>query len=133
MIVLDVKGQVETHCMTHVLNLLRGGVLTQHERDRVTGHAQQEEDQQGDAEENWYHLQNCQQPVIHGPGRQPTSEAIFVTTRGPGDLLYSYAAETASGPEIAGRGPRQFADAALSHCAWGSPCSAPEFMGGDRI
>lgn len=83
--------------------------------------------------QNWYHLQNCQQPVIHGPGRQPTSEAIFVTTRGPGDLLYSYAAETASGPEIAGRGPRQFADAALSHCAWGSPCSAPEFMGGDRI
>lgn len=83
--------------------------------------------------QNWYHLQNCQQPVAHGPGRQPTSEAIFVTTRGPGELLYTYAADTASGPEIAARGPRQFADVALSHCAWGSPCSAPEFMGEDRI
>ena len=51
--------------------------------------------------------------------------------RGPGGLLYSYAADTASGPEVAQRGPRQFADTALSHCAWGSPCTVREFMGGD--
>lgn len=81
--------------------------------------------------QDWYFLQGRQLPIAHGPGRQPTSGAMFVTTRGPGGLLYSHAADTASGPEIAQRGPRQFADTALSHCAWGSPCTVREFMGGD--
>lgn len=81
--------------------------------------------------QDWYFLQGRQMPIVHGPGRQPTSGAIFVTTRGPGDILYSYAAEIEEGPQIAARGPRQFADGALSHCAWGSPCTVREFMGGD--
>lgn len=80
--------------------------------------------------QNWYFLQKSQLPIVHGPGRQPTSGAIFVTTRGPGGIHYTYAAETEHGPQIAARGPRQFADAALSHCAWGSPTTAPEFTGG---
>jgi len=80
--------------------------------------------------QNWYFLQKCQLPIVHGPGRQPTSGAIFVTTSGPGGIHYTYAAETEHGPQIAARGPRQFADAALSHCAWGSPSTVPEFTGG---
>jgi 2,3-dihydroxy-p-cumate/2,3-dihydroxybenzoate 3,4-dioxygenase len=81
--------------------------------------------------QGWYFLQSRQQPIIHGPGRQATSGAVFVTTKGPGEILYTYAAETEEGPQIAARGPRQFADSALSHCAWGSPCTAPEFLAGD--
>lgn len=80
---------------------------------------------------NWYFLQKAQLPVVAGPGRQAASNAMFVTTRGPGGLLMSYATEMDEGPHIAARGPRQFADAAASHCAWGSPTEQPEFLGGD--
>ena len=78
---------------------------------------------------NWYHLQKMQLPVVAGPGRQPTSGAVFVTTRGPGNLLFSYLHGMETGPQIAARGARQFADTALSHCAWGSPSHQPEFLG----
>lgn len=81
--------------------------------------------------QNWYFFQSRQVPVVHGPGRQPPSNAIFVTGSGPGKLLYSYAAETESGPQISARGPRQFPDTALSHCGWGSPAAAAEFQGAD--
>lgn len=81
---------------------------------------------------NWYHLQNSQAPIVAGPGRQPTSNAIFVTTRTPDGLLMSYAAETDEGPHIQQRGPRQFADDADSHCAWGSPTKQSEFLGGPK-
>lgn len=80
--------------------------------------------------QNWYFLQSAQVPIVHGPGRQPTSNAIFVTGRGPGGIFYSYAAETEHGSQIAARGPRQFAEHARSHDAWGSACTAPEFTGG---
>jgi len=80
---------------------------------------------------NWYRFQKSQMPIIAGPGRQPASGAIFVTVAGPGDILYSYAAEMDSSPEIAARGPRQFPDKASSHCMWGSETSQPEFLGSD--
>ena len=79
---------------------------------------------------NWYFLQKAQVPIVAGPGRQPASNAIFVTARGPRGLLMSYAAETDAGPHIALRGPRQFPGTATSHCAWGSPTEQPEFLGG---
>ncbi|MGR9202248.1 VOC family protein [Rhizobium leguminosarum] len=81
--------------------------------------------------QDWYFFQSRQIPIIHGPGRQPASNAIFVTGSGPGGIYYTYAAEIDSGPHITTRGPRQFPDTALSHCSWGSPTSAPEFLGGE--
>lgn len=82
--------------------------------------------------QGWYFLQSRQVPVVHGPGRHAASEAVFVTAKGPGDIYYSYAADTETGPQIAIRGPRQFSDTARSHCTWGSPCLAPEFLGGEE-
>lgn len=79
--------------------------------------------------QNWYHLQKSQVPVVAGPDRQPTSNAMFVTARSPFGLLMSYAAETDDGPHIAARGPRQFPDTAASHGAWGAPTTQPEFKG----
>lgn len=76
---------------------------------------------------NWYFMQGRQLPVVHGPGLQPTSGSRFVTTSGVGDILYSYATPMAP-PESTG--PRQFPDAALSHCSWGSPSTLAEFNGG---
>lgn len=81
---------------------------------------------------NWYFLQKAQAPIVAGPGRQPTSNAMFLTTRGPRGLLMSYAAETDAGAHIMQRGPRQFPATAASHCAWGSPTEQPEFLGRDR-
>lgn len=81
--------------------------------------------------QGWYYFQSRQVPVVHGPGRQPASNAIFVTASGPGGIYYSYAAETESGAHIAARGPRQFTDNPASHCGWGSPTTVPEFMGGE--
>ncbi|MDT0684563.1 VOC family protein [Roseicyclus sp. F158] len=77
----------------------------------------------------WYALKARQAPIVAGPGRQPTSGAMFVTTRAPFGLLMSYVCEMEEGPELAERGPRQFADAAASHCAWGSPTDQAEFLG----
>lgn len=82
--------------------------------------------------QSWYFLQAHQVPVVHGPGRQAASGAVFVTAKGPGDIYYSYAADTEEGPQIAARGPRQFSDTSRSHCGWGSPCLAPEFQGGEE-
>lgn len=82
--------------------------------------------------QGWYFLQLRQVPIVHGPGRQSASGAIFVTAKGPGDIYYSYTAESDTGPQIAARGPRQFSDTARSHCTWGSPCLAPEFLGGEE-
>lgn len=82
--------------------------------------------------QGWYNFQSHQVPIVHGPGRHSASDAIFVTAKGPDGIFYSYAAETDTGAHIAARGPRQFANTNLSHCVWGSPCSAPEFKGGDR-
>lgn len=81
---------------------------------------------------NWYFLQKAQAPIVAGPGRQPTSNAMFVTTCGPRGLLMSYAAETDSGPQVMNRGPRQFPPTAASHCAWGSPTEQLEFLARDR-
>ena len=81
---------------------------------------------------NWYFLQKAQVPVVAGPGRQPASNAMFVTARGPRGLLMSYAVEAECGSHIRERGPRQFPDVASSHCAWGSPTEQPEFLGGGR-
>jgi len=75
---------------------------------------------------NWHFLRDRQVPIAHGPGRQPTSDAVFVTARAPEDFLMSYATEMAAPPEL---GPRQFRDEAKSHCIWGSPTELAEFKG----
>lgn len=78
--------------------------------------------------QNWYFFQKNQIPVVHGPGRQVASGAIFVLGEGPDGVCYGYRAETAQG--LPTGGPRQFLDEARSHCAWGSDSQAPEFRGG---
>jgi 2,3-dihydroxy-p-cumate/2,3-dihydroxybenzoate 3,4-dioxygenase len=74
-----------------------------------------------------YFLQSAQVKIVHGPGRRPTSDQIFLTFAGPDDMLFSY---VAAGARITGNGthrPRQFARKRLSFCAWGSESTIPEF------
>lgn len=78
---------------------------------------------------NFYFLQDRQLPIVHGPGRSPASEATFVTTKGPRDILFTYAFGMAEGEAVTARPARQFRDEALSHCLWGSSSTMPEFQG----
>lgn len=78
---------------------------------------------------NWYFMQGRQLSVAHGPGRQPTSGACFVSMQGVGGILYTYATQMGG---VDPHGPRQFPDEALSHCAWGSPSLLAEFKGGSQ-
>ena len=76
---------------------------------------------------NHYVLQNLQIGILHGPGRRPASEQLFLTFAGVGDVLFGFVAEGAmADPE---RLPRQFPAGAEGLCAWGSECRIPEFGG----
>jgi len=79
--------------------------------------------------QNFYVFQGLQLPIVHGPGRQPTSGKKFVATRGPRDLIFAYSTEMERGAHLDGRVPRQFPSTPQSHCAWGSPTTQPEFLG----
>ncbi len=79
--------------------------------------------------QNFYALQAAQLPIVHGPGKQPTSGQTFVVTRGPEEKLFIYATGMERG-EAVNRPARQFPHAPRSFCAWGSDTRVPEF-GGD--
>jgi 2,3-dihydroxy-p-cumate/2,3-dihydroxybenzoate 3,4-dioxygenase len=76
---------------------------------------------------NYYVLQNLQIAVMHGPGRRPASEQLFLTFAGPGDVLFSFVAE--GRPAAEHRLPRQFPAGSEGLCGWGSACKVPEFGG----
>ena len=42
---------------------------------------------------NYYVLQNLQIGILHGPGRRPASEQLFLTFAGPADVLFSFVSE----------------------------------------
>ena len=74
-----------------------------------------------------YFLQAAQVKIVHGPGRRPTSDQVFLTFAGPDDVLFSYVAEGTRILDESTHRPRQFARKSLSFCAWGSRTSVPEF------
>jgi 2,3-dihydroxy-p-cumate/2,3-dihydroxybenzoate 3,4-dioxygenase len=76
---------------------------------------------------NYYVLQNLQIGILHGPGRRPASEQLFLTFVGPGDVLFSFVAEGT--PAAERRLPRQFPAGSEGLCGWGSACKIPEFGG----
>jgi 2,3-dihydroxy-p-cumate/2,3-dihydroxybenzoate 3,4-dioxygenase len=75
---------------------------------------------------HWHFMRDRQVPIAHGPGRQPTSQAAFVSARTPEGFLMSYATQMSAPAEL---GPRQFSDEPQSHCEWGSPTDMTEFGG----
>src|SRR5882672_6281304 len=67
---------------------------------------------------NHYALRDLQVPVVHGPGRRPASEQLFLTFAGPSDILFSFVAEGAK-VDAQGRRPRQFPSGPAGLCSWG--------------
>lgn len=78
---------------------------------------------------NYYVLQNQQVKIMHGPGRRPASEQLFLTFAGPEDVLYSFVAEGVTRDAVAER-PRQFPAGPAGLCAWGSENKIEEFAAG---
>jgi 2,3-dihydroxy-p-cumate/2,3-dihydroxybenzoate 3,4-dioxygenase len=74
---------------------------------------------------NWYALRDLQVAVVHGPGRRPASEQLFLTFAGPCDVLFSFVTEGASVDER--HRPRQFRAGPSGLCNWGSECKIGEF------
>jgi 2,3-dihydroxy-p-cumate/2,3-dihydroxybenzoate 3,4-dioxygenase len=74
---------------------------------------------------NYYALRELQVGILHGPGRRPASEQLFLTFAGPTEVLFGFVAEGAVAAEK--RLPRQFPAGAAGLCSWGSECRIGEF------
>src|SRR5262249_7490514 len=44
---------------------------------------------------NYYVLRDLQVAIVHGPGRRPASQQLFLTFAGPTDVLFCFVAESA--------------------------------------
>jgi 2,3-dihydroxy-p-cumate/2,3-dihydroxybenzoate 3,4-dioxygenase len=77
---------------------------------------------------NSYVLRDLQIAILHGPGRRPASEQLFLTFTGPGDILFSFVAEGTVADAERQR-PRQFPAGPAGLCGWGSECRIGEFTG----
>jgi 2,3-dihydroxy-p-cumate/2,3-dihydroxybenzoate 3,4-dioxygenase len=76
---------------------------------------------------NAYTLRDMQVAIVHGPGRRPASEQIFLTFAGPCEVLFSFLAEGMEIDDHRHR-PRQFPPGARGLCNWGSECKIAEFL-----
>ena len=75
---------------------------------------------------NSYALRDLQIPVVHGPGRRPASDQLFLTFAGPGGVFFSFVAEGAA-PSAEKHRARQFPAGPSGLCNWGSECKIAEF------
>lgn len=80
--------------------------------------------------QNNYFLQSAQVAIVHGPGRRPTSQQIFISFKGPDAVLFGFVADGDKWPAGKERLPHQFPFAPDSFCSWGSLSREPEFGGG---
>jgi 2,3-dihydroxy-p-cumate/2,3-dihydroxybenzoate 3,4-dioxygenase len=76
-----------------------------------------------------YFLRDNQYRIAHGPGREATSEQIFITFEGPGDVYFSFVTQGLSIADDGKHAPRQFPMTPKSFCSWGSETTVPEFGG----
>lgn len=77
----------------------------------------------------WYHLQDRGVRIVFGPGRHPTSGAMFLYFEGPDGMVYEYSTGVRhiSAADEPFYRPRQFPRANESFCMWGSVPDIAEF------
>ena len=77
----------------------------------------------------WYQLREKGVKIVFGPGRHPTSGAVFLYFEGPDGMVFEYSTGVRHiAPEDeAGYRPRQFPAVPSSFCMWGSLPDIPEF------
>lgn len=80
-----------------------------------------------DVMRSYYFLREKNVRIRFGPGRHPTSGAMFLYFEGPDGMIYEYSSGVRMITDEAGYQPRQFPPASSSYCAWGSKPDIPEF------
>jgi 2,3-dihydroxy-p-cumate/2,3-dihydroxybenzoate 3,4-dioxygenase len=76
---------------------------------------------------SYYFLREQNVRIRFGPGRHPTSGAIFLYFEGPDGMIYEYSTGVRLITDESGYRPRQFPVASSSFCSWGSKPDIPEF------
>lgn len=81
---------------------------------------------------SFYFLQEQGVPIRFGPGRHPTSHAMFLYFAGPDGMIYEYSTgvRKIAASEEATHVPRQFPFDPTGFCMWGSRPAIAEFSGG---
>ena len=82
-----------------------------------------------DVMRSYYFLRERGVRIVFGPGRHPTSGAVFLYFEGPDGMVYEYSTgvRLIQPHEEADYRPRQFPFAPESFCMWGSTPDIPEF------
>ena len=75
----------------------------------------------------YYFLREQGIKIVFGPGRHPTSSAIFLYFEGPDGMVYEYSTGVRLISDEANYRPRQFPFTPDSFCMWGSRPDIPEF------
>jgi len=77
----------------------------------------------------WYRLREKSVKIVFGPGRHPTSGAVFLYFEGPDGMVFEYSTgvRTILPEQEADYRPRQFPAVPSSFCMWGSLPDIPEF------
>ena len=78
---------------------------------------------------SYYFLREQNVKIRFGPGRHPTSGAMFLYFDGPDGMIYEYSSGVRMIEDEQEHRPRQFPAAHASFCAWGSKPDIPEFEG----
>jgi len=76
---------------------------------------------------SYYFLREQNVRIRFGPGRHPTSGAMFLYFEGPDGMIFEYSTGVRLITDEANYTPRQFPLASRSFCAWGSKPDIPEF------
>ncbi len=74
-----------------------------------------------------YFLREQGVKIVFGPGRHPTSSAIFLYFEGPDGMIYEYSTGVRLITDEMKHRPRQFPFTPDSFCMWGSRPDIPEF------
>jgi 2,3-dihydroxy-p-cumate/2,3-dihydroxybenzoate 3,4-dioxygenase len=82
-----------------------------------------------DVMRSYYFLREQRVKIVFGPGRHPTSGAVFLYFEGPDGMVYEYSTgvRLIKPDEEPGYRPRQFPFAPESFCMWGSWPDIAEF------
>jgi 2,3-dihydroxy-p-cumate/2,3-dihydroxybenzoate 3,4-dioxygenase len=76
---------------------------------------------------SYYFLREQNVRIRFGPGRHPTSGAMFLYFEGPDGMIYEYSSGVRLITDEEGYMPRQFPATNSSFCAWGAVPDIPEF------
>jgi 2,3-dihydroxy-p-cumate/2,3-dihydroxybenzoate 3,4-dioxygenase len=76
---------------------------------------------------SYYFLREQNVRIRFGPGRHPTSGAMFLYFEGPDGMIYEYSCGVRLITDEAAYVPRQFPATNSSFCAWGAVPDIPEF------